>query len=158
MDYSEILPNLFVGSCPKSPADIDGLQRDGRITAVLNVQTQEDFDYWGIDWDKLEAYYRRMGVEVRRVPVRDFDPQDLRNRLPEAVEAVDELLSDDHVAYVHCSAGINRSPSTVIAYLHWIEGWHLDRAVDHVTTCRSCDPYVEAIRLATEDRSRNPET
>jgi hypothetical protein len=40
MDPSQILPNLFVGSYPRSPEDIDRLKQDFGITAVLNVQTE----------------------------------------------------------------------------------------------------------------------
>ena len=72
MDVSQILPNLFVGSFPKSTEDIDRLRREG-VTAVLNAQTDEDMAYWGVNWHGLESYYREAGIEVRRVPVRDFD-------------------------------------------------------------------------------------
>ena len=71
-------------------------------------------------------------MEVRRVPVQDFSPDALRKGLPGCVEAVGELVEDGHSVYVHCNVGVNRSPSVAIAYLHWIEGWALDEAVDHV--------------------------
>ena len=119
MDASQILPNLFVGTFPGSPEDIDRLRREG-VTAVLNVQTDEDMADWGVDWDRMESYYRETGIEVRRVPVRDFDPDDLRRKLPRCVEALDELLHQGHTVYVHCNMGVNRSPSIVIAYLHWV--------------------------------------
>ena len=154
MDVSQILPNLFVGSYPVSPEDIDRLRRDFGVTAVLNVQTEEDMAYWGVNWYRLEPYCRKVGVEVRRVPVRDFDPDDLRRNLPKCVEVLDELLSQGHKAYVHCDMGVNRSPTIVIAYLHWIQGLSLDKAADYVMKCRSCDPYVDAIQLASEDRAR----
>jgi len=32
------------------------------ITAVLNLQTDEDFADWGIDWHEMEAAYRVSGV------------------------------------------------------------------------------------------------
>lgn len=152
MSFDEILPNLFVGSCPLQSEDIDLLKQELGVTAVLNVQTEEDFDYWRIDWERLARHYREAGIEVRRVPVRDFDPDHLRDRLPECVRVLDELLRDGHKVYVHCSAGINRSPTTVIAYLHWMQGKDLDEAVDHVRSCRHCDPYADAIRLASKDR------
>ncbi|MGA2063055.1 MAG: dual specificity protein phosphatase family protein [Thermoguttaceae bacterium] len=152
MDISIILPNLFVGPSPQSPRDIDRLKRDHKISALLNVQTDDDMAYWGIDWHTLETHYRKLNIEVQRIPVRDFDPEDLRRRLPQCVEALDALLKQGHNVYVHCSMGINRSPSIVIAYLTWIKGWDLEEAYDHVTRIRSCDPYVEAIRLASEDR------
>ena len=121
---------------------------------MLNVQTDDDMAYWGVDWYRLEPYYREVGVEIRRVPVRDFDLDDLRRQLPECVEVLDELLHQGHTVYVHCNMGVNRSPSIVIAYLHWVLGWDLEKATDHVLKCRSCDPYVDAIRLAGEDRKR----
>jgi protein-tyrosine phosphatase len=156
MDPSQILPNLFVGSCPTSTEDIDRLRREG-ITAVLNVQTHEDMAHWGINWDRLEPYYREAGVEVRRVPVRDFDPDDLRRNLPRCVQVLDELLHQGHTVYVHCNMGVNRSPSIAIAYLHWVQGWDLEKATDHVMECRSCDPYLDVIRLASKDRGREEE-
>jgi len=154
MDVSQILPNLFVGSFPENPEDIDGLRQEFGITAVLNVQTDEDMAHHGIIWHRLELHYRSVGIDVRRVPVRDFDPDDLRRKLPMCVELLDELLDLGHVVYLHCNMAVNRSPSIVIAYLHWVQGWTLEKATAHVMKCRSCDPYVEAIRLAGEDRAR----
>ncbi len=153
MDHSEILAHLFVGSCPKSPADIDRLKQEAGITAVINLQTESDLSYWDIDWPLLEAHYRAVDIHVRRVPIQDFNRDALRENLPRCVAVADDLLKNGHTVFVHCNVGVNRSPSAVIAYLHWIEGRTLDEAVGHVTECRSCDPYVEAIRLATEDRA-----
>ena len=154
MDVSKILPSLFVGSYPGSSQDIDRLKRDFGVTAVLNVQTDEDMAYWGVNWYRLEPYYEQAGVEIHRVPVRDFDRDDLRHQLPECVEVLDKLLSQGHTVYVHCNMGVNRSPTIVIAYLHWVLGWDLEKATAYVTRYRSCDPYVETIRLAEEDRKR----
>jgi hypothetical protein len=41
-----------------------------------------------------------------------------------------------------------------MTYLLWVEGQGLEEATAHVLKCRSCDPYVEAIRLASDDRER----
>ncbi len=88
--------------------------------------------HWGVNWRHLEPYYRQAGVEIRRVPVRDFDPDDLRRLLPECVELLDELLDLGHTVYLHCNMAVNRSPSIAIAYLHWILGWDVEEAADHV--------------------------
>ncbi len=153
IDGSQILPNLFVGTFPKSPDDIDRLKREFGITAVLNVQTDEDLAYWGVNWQELKSSYREAGIDVRRVPVQDFDPDDLRRKLPACVARLDELLDLGHTVYLHCNMAVNRSPSIAIAYLHWMQGWSLEKATDHVMRRRSCDPYLDAIRLAGEDRA-----
>ena len=118
---------------------------------MLNVQTDEDLAYWGVNWYRMEPYYRSIVIEVRRVPVRDFDPDDLRRNLPHCIQVLETLLHEGHTVYVHCNMGVNRSPSIAIAYLHWVQGWDLEKATDHVLECRSCDPYVDVIRLASED-------
>jgi protein-tyrosine phosphatase len=155
MDHSQILPKLFVGSYPKTAEDIGQLKSAG-ITGILNLQSQEDFDYHGVDWPYMQAIYLTHSIEVRRVPIRDFDENDLRDKLPEAVRVLGELLDEGHTGYVHCNVGVNRSPSTVISYLHWALGWSLDDAERHVRKCRSCAPVMDVIRLATRDRRGRP--
>ena len=78
MDVSQILPNLFVGSFPKNTENIDGLRREKGVTAVLNVQTDDDMARWGVNWYRLEPDDREAGIEVRQVPVWEL------HRLPAA--------------------------------------------------------------------------
>ena len=144
---------MFVGPSPQSPRDIDQLKRDYKISAVLNVQTDDDMAYWGIDLATLETHYHKLKIEVRaHSSARLSIPMICEGSLPQCVDALDALLKQGHNVYVHCSMGVNRSPSIVIAYLAWIKGWVWTEAVDHVPRIRFCDPYVEAIRLAGEDR------
>ena len=148
MNLDQIEPNLFVGSCPRDAADVERLRAEHGITAVLNVQTDEDMEDCSIDWQTLHEIYERARITVRREPVRDFDTEALRVRLPACVAALRDLLDNDHTVYVHCTAGINRSPTTVIAYLHRCQGWELDDALGHVLRSRTCDPFVQAIVAA----------
>lgn len=154
MGLDQILPQLFVGACPVEPADIEQLRKEFGITAVLNLQTEEDFLFWGISWEQLESAYRAADIQLVRVPVQDFNPEELRRKLPACVKALQELLQAGHRVLVHCTLGINRSPSVVVAYLHWIEGMPLENALTYVKQRRSCDPYEEAIRLATQDQAQ----
>lgn len=151
MDYDKILPNLFVGWHPATGGDVRRLT-DAGVTAVLNLQTDHDFGLFGVDWPTLRARYFASGIEVRRVPIRDFDDDDLRAKLPEAVRVLKELLDDGNTVYVHCSAGVNRSPSVVIAYLHWEKDWTLEEAERHVRKHRSCSPAMNVIQSATQAR------
>lgn len=153
MDVDRILPNLFLGSHPGSNSDIDTLKDTG-ITAVLNVQTDDDFRFLGIDWPAQRARYFTHQIEVRRAPIRDFDDDSLRDTLPGAVRELDGLLQDGRVVYVHCTAGVNRSPSVVIAYLYWVRGYSLEEAERCVQDRHQCMPVMAAIRLAAWDEKR----
>jgi len=35
--------------------------------------------------------------------------------------------------------------------MHWLRGWELQAAYDHLTATRQCSPRIEAIRAATAD-------
>lgn len=154
MDVSRITPTLLVGSCPRGPQDAGSLQEVHGVSAVLSLQSEDDLRYWEIDWDALCARYRELGIVVRRVPILDFSPDDLRRQLPHSVQTLRDLLDAGATVFVHCNAGINRSPSVVIAYLYWHAGWDLLPAARHVQACRCCDPYLAAIVEATEDRAK----
>lgn len=145
MDCAQVLSNLFVGSHPRFIEDIDKLQLEFGITAVLNLQMDEDMRSVNVAWEPLQAHYAACGIELCRVPVRDFDAVDLREKLPNCVGALDRLLAAGHSVYLHCTAGTGRSPTTAIAYLHWCRGWDLDGAVAYVKDRRQCSPNVEAI-------------
>lgn len=148
MTCDQVLPEVLIGSCPDCPADIDRLKQDCAITAVLSLQTDEDIGALELDWSRLQTRYRQVGIVLRRIPVRDFDPHDLQQKLPPCVLALGQLLQAGHTVYVHCTAGAGRSPNVVIAYLHWVKGWDLGRATDHVCRCRPCAPNWDAIRRA----------
>ncbi len=148
MILSQVLDRVLVGSCPESVAQVNRLKRELGVTAVLNLQTDEDFDRYRLPWPALQDRYQELGIELKRVPVRDFDPDDLQQKLPDCVDALDRLLKAGHTVYVHCTAGAGRSPNTVIAYLHRVRQWDLQQAVDHVAGRHSCAPAPDLIRRA----------
>ena len=154
MDPDEIVPGLLVGSFPQDPEDVERLKTEFGVTAVLNVQTEEDLRHADVDWPAMEKVYRREGIKVCRVPVRDFDEEDLRRYLPACVQALQRLAGEEDVVYVHCNMGVGRSPSVVVAYLHWVRGLSLDEAFGQVTRQRACTPSLDAIRLAGADRAK----
>ncbi len=152
IDYDAILDHLFVGTYPRTRGDVHQLKSDDGITGVLNLQTDEDIRACGLDWKRLSRHYQARGMEVERVPILDFDPIDLRARLGRAVDTLDGLMARHRRVYVHCTAGVGRSPAVAIAWLAWCRGWDLFEAVEFVKDKRRCAPYVEAIELATHDR------
>jgi protein-tyrosine phosphatase len=153
MDFNQVLPTVYVGSCPQTTYDIDRLDRELGVTGVLNLQTDDDYENLGCDWGALASHYAGKGIEVRRVPIGDFDSQDLCLQLPLAVRALDDLLRDGRFVYVHCTQGVGRAPSVVVAYLHWIVQLDLNEAAEHLLHCRRCVPDVDAVYDATRKSS-----
>ena len=148
IDYNRIQPWLLVGTFPQSAHEIEMLHRQAGVTAVLNLQTDEDIEEFSLSAEPPETLYTGSGVKLFRLPIRDFDESHLQQRLPECVAALRRLLDQGHTVYLHCTAGVNRSPTVAIAYLHWCLGWELNSAVKYVANCRCCSPKVEAIRKA----------
>lgn len=151
MHISPILKDkLYIGSCPITAGDVAQLGREG-ITAVLNLQTDEDFQPRDIDWPAMQDAYGSAGIEILRFPIADFSPQDMRRKLRPCVGILAGLIGAGRVVYLHCNAGINRSPTVALAYLHWIQKWDLMAAYAHVIASRPCDPYVQEIEMAEEE-------
>ena len=143
LDLSQIVPNVYVGPCLTSTDEIDELKAMG-ITAVLNLQTDDDFDLENIDWQRLADHYQQVEIEVVRIEVRG--PGVLQVKLTDCLGALRSLLAQDHAVLVHCTDGQNRAPTVVIAYLHRVLGWELHEAVTHVKTKRpTSDPYLEVL-------------
>ena len=148
INYDQILPNLYVGTYPENPEDIQELKDRSGVTAVLNLQTDEDLRERSIDWPEMEASYRRLGIEVHRVPLRDFDHEHQRQHLPEAVEVLAGLLVSGHVTYLHCNAGTGRSPLVAMAYLYWCRKMGREKAIKHVQERRYCSPYEDLLEVS----------
>lgn len=151
MDYSGILPRLFVGSNPRTAEDIRELNQLDGITAILNLQTDDDLEYLQIDVGDLQSCARELDIDYRRVPVRDFDEEDLCDKLPQCAAVLAQLMDQGHKVLVHCSAGAGRSPSVVVAYLHRSLRFDLETADRYVQARRPCSPGIDAIRDATWD-------
>jgi protein-tyrosine phosphatase len=154
MDYTKILDHLYIGSCPATAEDIEVLYQNG-ITAVLNLQTDEDEVYEKLDWPRLDASYRSHGIDFRRVPVRDFDPEDLAAKLPRCVSTLRELLDAGNTVYMHCTAGTGRAPTLAIAYLYWEGGMKRDEAYEHVRSRRRCSPTLQPSAMPRRPKTRS---
>jgi histidinol-phosphate aminotransferase len=111
MDY--ILERLAVG-------DIEDARIPPRgITALLNCAEEHDTS--------------REGYAYCKIPLIDFQPIDPQC-IPKAVNWIKEMISD-HTILVHCNAGIGRSPSIAVCYLHEI-GFGFEEAVRLVRSKR----------------------
>jgi len=145
LDFDEVVPGrLWVGGrvCEE---DVPQLRQLG-ITAVVSLQTDEDLLDYGISPAGLAHGYREAGIELRRVPTPDFDQGALRRNLPEAAAQVAEVLTDPEARlYLHCSVGINRSPTTAAGFLIRSRGMTARQACDWMTARRDCRPTLDIL-------------
>ena len=121
MHVSPILANkLLVGSCPENEADIEQLKAAG-VSAVLNLQTDEDFGSatsTGGQWRPATAGWASKSA-AGRSPISH--PATCAASFAPCVRLLNGLIQAGHAVYVHCNAGINRSPTAAVAYLHWVQ-------------------------------------
>ncbi|MCO4760781.1 MAG: dual specificity protein phosphatase family protein [Myxococcales bacterium] len=141
----EVATGLWLGPCPKSPGFIQSLASDFAITSLVSVQTDEDLVAVGMNWPLMWDFLMRSGISAKRTPIVDFDDDALRDGLETAVAAVQSARQAGRVTYLHCTAGVNRSPSVAIGWLVAHGGLDLDTAWRQVTERRSCAPNRRAL-------------
>ncbi|KAG0561368.1 hypothetical protein KC19_9G059400 [Ceratodon purpureus] len=149
--YTKLTDHIYVGSCIQSAADVQHLAETLGITAVLNLQRKNEQVNWGINGEEIDNMAKQKGLIVVDVPIRDTDTVDLRWKLPYAVGVLHRLLRRCHRVYVTCTTGLDRAPSCVIGYLHWIQDVSLPQAYEFVTSLHRSGPDRPALVWATWD-------
>lgn len=134
-----------------SQQDVDHLAQHEGVRAILNLQQDKDLHYWGVDLHSISQRAEQQGIDFIRTPAVDFDPHSLRKTLPTAVAAMEKARLCSGKVYVHCTAGLGRSPAVAIAALYWFTNMSLDEAYEYLTGIRPCGPNKDAIRGATYD-------
>lgn len=155
MQLARIRSNLCLGSCPRRPEDIDRLQMEYWVTAVINLQTDQDLQQLGVQWDEIIDFYKARAIEIVRQPVKDHDPVALRQSLPECARLLDFLLRMPHTVYVHCTVGYYRSATVVLAWLIWRDHLQRDDAIGELLSRWGCSPDYWAIQTAARDSRGN---
>ena len=143
--FTDLDEKLAVGSYPHTPDHVQFLRDTAGVGAVLNLQSDVDLRTRGIDWTIMWPLYTRMGVLTTRVPILDFTPLDLAKQLDKAVDAVKTFQTKGRKVYVHCNAGLNRSPSVVIAHLVASRSLSVEKATVWLEERHDCVPYPDVL-------------
>lgn len=123
--FSWIVPHqLAVGPFPKSEHQITHLSRSG-ITAVLCLTEKDELEV-------PEAVFNRFVWE--RVPIPDGFTGGVPTtaQFAQALSILSRWHRKGHVVYVHCLAGVGRSPSVCAAYLVQTQGLQLEESIQLV--------------------------
>lgn len=150
VDCDEIIPaRLWVGGYLR-PEDVKQLARN-LISTVVSLQTDDDLATLGIQIQKLLKAYQETRIELRRIPIPDFDKNSLAANLPLCVAELQEALQPEWTrVYLHCTAGINRSPTIAAAYLIRSRDMSAAEAYDYITARRHCSPYLDVLEQYAE--------
>lgn len=141
--------SLVIGSCPRSPEDVDRLVDEGGVEAIICLQCTLCHGALKIDWEPIRKRALERGVTIVRVAVRDFDRLDQAKMLPEMVRKLALFQAMGKRTYVHCTAGINRASLTVLGYLTFVRGMTYDHALGIVRECRpQANPYALSWNIA----------
>ncbi len=136
--HSQITNNIFITNW-KGSIDVDQLAANN-IKYVLclnfeNKKTPQDYEMYGI-----------MGIEHKYIKINDHPNACLYFHFPEIVEFMKKEEKGN--VLVHCSAGISRSTTSVIAYL--LYKLYNKKEINQFTSCRLL-PYV--VRFVKRGRS-----
>ncbi len=146
--------DIYIGPYPQNEDDISLLARSD-ITGVLNMQTDMDFAHRQINWPANLKALKKYDIEIVRFPIRDFDADDLKQKLKGAAEKLKDLLQDGKSVYVHCTAGMSRAAATVIAYLVLYDKFSLEEAYEYVKFYRNiiCPNMTVLSQVLSDDEN-----
>ncbi len=153
IDFARVNPTLFVGTCPSNEVDIKQIRLMG-VTGVLNLQTDDDFLKWQVNFAEVQQASYDLDLVIQRVPIIDFDDEDLKAHLPAAVNLLNRMIAVGHTIYLHCTAGRDRSPTVATAYLAQYKDMTVDQAAAHLTSARDCRPKVELIKHYLQEQKK----
>lgn len=152
LNWGQITDNIVIGTCPMAPEDLERIHSGTGVSAVLSLQHDDCLSYWSINYAMMYRTGTELGLMMQRYPIRDFDVQDLRKRLPEAILMLANMLAHGHRVYVHCTAGMGRAPTVVLGYLTFIKGYSPDDSIRLILEGRpESEPAWEAYYGCRED-------
>jgi len=152
---AEVSRHLLIGEYPRVE-DIAWLKESFRITAVHNLQDDDDLRHHGLDIKHLRQAYAREGIKLVHTPISDGSADHMAERLKPALEDLHALMKSGERVYLHCNGGVNRAPTLAIAYLRAHGGMSLDEAVAHVKQRRACGPFMTVLEAHFGPRHRKP--
>ena len=91
LKFSQITPNIYVGSYPKSQADILTLKQHG-ITTIFSIQTEKDFRNHGISPHYFKLLCEENGVAFKRYSIEDMNNEDFISRAEGGVKIMRDLM------------------------------------------------------------------
>lgn len=153
---SELLPELLIGEYPRLE-DIAWLKTAHAVTAVHNLQDDDDLRLYGLDVGSLAETYAQASIRMVRTPIPDGSADQFSLHLERALGDLKALTEAGERVYLHCNAGLNRAPTVAIAFMRAYRGMSLDEALAHVKQRRACGPFMTVLEEYFGPRGLRPD-
>ena len=143
----EIINNLYLGSF----AEVQDIRSN--ISTGFSACLSVGKEFLLVDTDSIQTddldiglpHLKSIGIAHKRIPIEDGQPNVICMYIPKALSFIDEHIGKGKV-YVHCFAGVSRSPSIVYAYL-LSKGFSPISAFELMTSKRGqVNPYYNFIQ------------
>ena len=119
-NISKITDKIYLGD-EEGASDFDYLKKE-KIHYVLSIISNPP------------KYPEDMNINIMHLDIGDNIKVNIINYLQQCIKFIDNA---DKI-YVHCSCGVNRSPSIVIGYLMWKTHSSYDNVFEYVKQRREC--------------------
>ena len=138
---SEITDYLLVGEYPRDH-DIEWLSSEHGVTAIHNLQDDEDLRINALDIAALREVSARHGIKLVRTPIQDGSADDMADRLRAALGDLASLIGAHERVYTEPRT---QRPHPRNRLLAAFGGMSLDEALAHVKRRRSCGPFMTVL-------------
>lgn len=112
-EVNEIVPNLYLSSYGGA-VNIDHLKEIG-ITDIINLSDKDN-----VAPDEFNYY---------QISAVDDPSEDIKQYFASTNRFIENVLARHGKVLVHCTAGVSRSPTIILAYLIYKHGYSLDEAL-----------------------------
>ncbi len=131
LDFSEIIPGLFIGDIYSVTGNYKTLEQDVldilKIDIVISVLSEEEYEDHLLTHEEFDSK-----IWWYRFVVEDDPTEKISDHFLTVHTIISQALKANKRVIVHCKAGMSRSPTLVIAYLMIENGWHYEEALVYV--------------------------
>ena len=121
----------MVGSYPRSSADLEKLISH-KVTAIFSIQSERDYKKHGLTPHFLNLLCQESGLRYQRYSILDMNNDDFINKAEGGLKILRDMIKSGERVYVHCTAGIYRSPQMIALYLTIFDKYSLEEAVHFI--------------------------
>lgn len=109
---------VYSGSYPSTADHMEQLAQK-EITAVLCLQTQEDFKNTSTEWFDTLKLLKNSGILfAKNFQVYDTDEHEYHLSIFQACQYLNDMVNNkQQKVFIYCNTGISRAPTIIMAYL-----------------------------------------